>query len=89
MIDKTIGLERFAVTPATIERMKMELRQQAIAQIKTAARILEEDPQRLDSVTWRLVDALLDLGATDDELPGVHYPTYLGAQVTHQGRRPE
>lgn len=88
MTDKTIGLQRFSLT-GRVEELKADLQQQAIAQIKTAARILEKDPQRLDSVTWRLVDALLDLGATDDELPGVHYPTYLGAQVTYQGRRTE
>lgn len=60
---------------------------EAASMVNTAARLLAdistgEQPEcRLDSVSWRLADALQLLGKTTDNLPGVHEPTGRGAQL--------
>ena len=46
-----------------------------------AAQILERHPDRVDSATWRLADALALLSVEGEDLPGVHEPTGMGAQI--------
>jgi len=58
----------------------------AASQLETAARLLRKHRERrLDSVTWRVADVLVELGALGDDLPDVHRPTGLVALVTTAG----
>lgn len=61
----------------------------AASQLETAARILRRQrTNRLDSATWRLADALRELGDMGDDLPGVHRPTRMGARLAPHGAVP-
>jgi uncharacterized protein YijF (DUF1287 family) len=65
-------------------------RMYALGLIQSAAKTLEksiQDPHRLDSVTWRLADALGLIGESVNEYrnPGLDHPTGRGYLLTKRG----
>ncbi len=68
-----------------------EKRQLALELIKAAAKTLTksiEDPRRIDSVTWRLADALGLLGeSANNNNPGLDYSTGRGYRLTKEVKK--
>jgi hypothetical protein len=64
-----------------------EKRQLALELIKSSSKTLAksiDDPRRIDSVTWRLADALGLLSESEgsNKNPGLDYPTGRGYRLT-------
>lgn len=81
------NLDRLLVPVGELLRRPPSMTLQIAEQLRAAASIMEADPWRVESATWRTADALAlmsHMAGPEDSWQGIHEPTGLGAQLRYR-----